>query len=141
MTRWLVYAATAALALAGSTGCGSTCGDMCSHFASCSPDFMFGDYDCDWKDDEGDVEDACLDACENEYDKLSDGDAEEVDACVECVMEEVGDSCSANEMNEVVADDCEDECDDSAVDEFFSDFIDDWDPEDDVECDAAPYPA
>ena len=142
MNRWLMTTLAAALALAGGTACSSTCGDMCAQIASCDADFLFGDYGCDWEDDEADIEDACLDSCESEYDRLSDNDAEDVDACVECVMDEIGDSCSDGRMVEAVQDDCDSDCDDSDVAEFFDDFFDDWNPDNDVDCPPiAPAPA
>jgi hypothetical protein len=124
----------ASLALVGGIGCNSTCGDLCAHYASCDAEFLFGDIGCDWEDDEDAVEDACLESCEDEYDRLSDGDAEEVDICVECVMDDIGDSCKAGKMEGSVEDDCNSECDDRDVGDFFEDFFDDWEPQNDVDC-------
>ncbi|MBW2528446.1 MAG: hypothetical protein JRI23_30000 [Deltaproteobacteria bacterium] len=141
MNRWLVYSLTAAFALMGTTACNSTCDDICSHYASCDPDFLLGDLGCEWKDSEDEVEEKCLDSCESEYDRLSDGDREEVDLCVECVFEEIGDSCDEGEQFEVVYDECDRECDDSDVGDFFEDFYDDWDLADEIEdCNSIDYP-
>ena len=123
----------ASLALVGGIGCNSTCDDICERYSSCDADLIFPD-GCEWEDDEDEVMDKCVESCEDEYDKLSDGDAEEVDACIECVLDEVGDSCSSSKMNDAIEDDCDSDCDDSDVGDFFEDFYDDWDPQDDVDC-------
>jgi hypothetical protein len=90
---------------------------------------------CKWEDDEAEVEDKCLEACEEEFDRLSDSDMEEVELCLECVEERLEFECDLDDYTDAIFDDCEDECEDDDVGKFMNEVVEEWEPADDMDCD------
>ena len=142
LIRSIGMAAIMGLSVMGS-GCGGACDTICGDAVDCEEDALSAyleivDSDeevigCGWDDPE-DVRDRCIDACESEYDKLSSKEAESVDACIDCMQQEAGESCG--DLLDAADHGCDDECDDDEdVEEFFKELFHEWDLDDgDFDC-------
>ena len=118
------------------TACSGTCDTFCEYVIDCFPDVLadaqsFGS--CDWSDSDDRATEDCVEACESAYDKLSDGESETAEACMDCLDEQFDGSCSSSKWGDAVADECERDCDDSDFEAFWDEFNDDAP---DLECSA-----
>ena len=135
MTRKLLSAVGALFLLGGSTACSDTCDDMCEHIASCDPDLLIAipeGVSCKWDDDQDAVEEECVKACEDAWEGMADAEADEVENCLECVQEDLGESCRSSDWADAVDDQCRSECDGDDVGDFWEDFGEEWNP--DLDC-------
>ncbi len=120
---------------------GSTpCAQVCDYSSDCLLDQLEeGGLECDWEDDEKTARRNCLEACKEEYSKLSGDERSEVKACIVCVQDELDGDCDLKDYNDAVYDDCEDECEENDVEDFFEDFWDELDVSDDLDCETGGY--
>ena len=111
------------------------CDKMCSPYLEAEKEWA-DDY-CDGFDEsDNSVKQKCIDACKGEWGGLSSGDQDDIEVCVDCVLDEVGNSPDYEDIAEAV-DDCDDECDDEDIGDFMGDFQQEWYCEieyDDSEC-------
>ncbi len=118
--------------LTATTGCDSTCGTLCEGYAICYAEDL-DEQGCDWDDGIDGAIEECEEECEKSYDKLSDSEAEELDLCVDCVEEELGDfdECRDGDLADAI-NDCDNDCEEDGAEEFWEDF--DFPEQSDIDC-------
>lgn len=139
MKRLLALLLGGSLCAVTTTGCSSSCDTFCEYVIDCFPDVLEdaqGLASCDWEDDDETALEDCIEACDDAYEKLSDSEAETSDACIDCLDEEFGGSCSSSKWSDAMSDDCDSDCDDEDFEEFWDEFNDDAP---DLECAAYDY--
>ena len=139
MNKTLTLALGGIFCLMTATACDSQCDTFCEYVVDCFPEVVErsqGFSSCDWEDDDEEATEKCVESCEDAYDKLSDGEAESVDECMECLDEDFGGSCSASKWGDAMEDECDSECDDDFGEEFWDEFNDDLS---DLECTGGIY--
>ena len=125
-----VLAMLGALPLAVS-GCGGTCSNYCETYVAClDEDLPSG---CGFDDSDEDVIADCENECVEAFDKLTGDEADEADACITCIFDEIGgaDECNDGDFVDAVSD-CDDECEEDGADEFAEEFLADFNP--DIDC-------
>ncbi len=127
---WTIGAALIAL---GAYGCGGTCGTFCDYLVECYPDVAEyqGYSSCKWEDGDDEALDRCGMACDDSMDRLSDRERETVEACIDCLDEELGGECRDGDDYVDAMQDCDNDCYDEDFGEFWSEFFEDMD---DLEC-------
>ncbi len=120
--------------LLAAAGCGGgICGDFCESHLQCGED-LADYYDCSLEDDDEDFVDQCKEECEEALDEMSPEEQNLFEDCAECVLEEQGDDCWAEDMYDIVDDECDAECDDDDVQEAWSEFQSEFGFEIEFEC-------
>lgn len=113
------------------SGCGGTCSAYCETYIVCLDDDLPSG--CGFDDSEEEVIEECENECAEAFDRLTGDEADEADACITCIFDEIGpaDECNDGDFQDAV-DDCDDECEEDGAEEFAEEFFEEFNP--DIEC-------